>query len=200
MLWLTRSYPHAAGVPIHLARYHITNGTVLDAFDSFAVVGLVSSLKAHHHIQFLLFGNLRRGQYLPDTGNIHGHRFFHKYVLSLAYGFFKVNRPETRRSGQDNHISVCNSAFVAFKSYILPAVGYVDLLLKGLFQGRVGPVEVVLKSVTQGHDLQVKARSHGVKGGACATAPAANYGYPDGIASAGIYALKRQAVNQCGPG
>src|SRR5690606_38735678 len=66
----TRAYPYAPAIPIHLARYDVAQRAILYALDGLAVIGLVTALEAHNHIQLLPLGFLRCCQHPAYPWNI----------------------------------------------------------------------------------------------------------------------------------
>src|SRR5690606_39524839 len=147
LLRLTWAYPHAATVPINLTRYNITQCPILYTFYLLAVVGLPAALQSYDHVEFLPFRLVGRGKHPAYARYIRSYRFFHKNVLPLTHGFFKMNGPESGRRGQDNHISQWDRFLISIKPNEFTIFRYIKFVGVTFRQLGVGFVQSIAERV-----------------------------------------------------
>ena len=75
--------PEISLVPVHLSADYLSDFSIVDAVEQFAVTPLIMALESYDDIEFGGLGCGGCGQYPLDTGRIDGHRFFHEDMFAL---------------------------------------------------------------------------------------------------------------------
>ena len=190
----SRLNPESAHVPVALSGDDVSDIAVVDTFQNFQIVLLVTALGSRDNAQILFFSQFGAGDHRTDTGRIDGNRLFHKDVLSGFDGGFQVPGPEMRRGRHDDHVDVRRkNMFKGIKSLKHRVLCHGQIALGQLFlQTIVGLFQMIPEQIPHGRDHDIGGRFHTVNGRPCPAAAAADHPDPD--------AARLRPVQQSGSG
>ena len=155
------------------------------------------ALQADADLEILLFGFDGCGQKLADAGGIGRHGFFGEDVLAGLHRVFKVNRAETRRRGNDDHVDTgVDHLLVGVEACKNGIIRHLDTVWRGPFEAGNRTFGVVHERIGDGDDLdRAGLGGNRLRGCAGAPAPATNQPDFDRITAGGVCRLGDEGVD-----
>ena len=106
---LVAAMPNRAVIePVSAERGHVTDCTVLDAFDGFDIARMMAALSAGGNLKSLALRCCRCGVHHTCARSVHADGFFHKDVFPCGNGGCEVCRAEAGRCGKDHVVDTWN--------------------------------------------------------------------------------------------
>ena len=145
---------------------------------------VVATHQAARDFQVLLLGFFPGLEHAADARRVDREGLFHEHVAALRDRVFQMDRPESRRRGQNDEAprgDQVNGLLVSVKAEELPIRGHVDVLAELVREILQAGRHAVAEHVGHGHQLLRTLRGQGVDGGPRSAAAAAHQRDLDGV-------------------
>src|SRR5579871_2016750 len=178
-------------------QHNVADLAVLHPLVELLQVSCVARYQADADLEVGGGGLIRELEHPPACRPVHCYRLLHEHVELLGDGVGEMDPAKRGWGGKNDHVSRLqriHRVLVGIETDELPLLGHVHLRAVVLHEIVAGLVEPVLEDVRHRNQLDWAAcGGDGVDGGAAAASSAADQGYLDEVASAGMNAWKAEA-------